>query len=229
MTSAVLAGSTGLVGSHILSHLLSHPSISSVHAYTRRDLPNPPSSTQLHPLQSTDISTWPSLFPSSPTPQLFISALGTTRAAAGGLDNQRKIDLDLNLSLARAAKKAGCTTYVLISSNSASSTSMSPYLRMKGELEDKVKELGFKYTVFLQPGLIMGERSESRPAEAVARGLAGWIRKVAPGFVEGWAQDKDTIARAAVRAGLECLEGKREEGVHVIGQAEIVKLGKEEK
>lgn len=98
---------------------------------------------------------------------------------------------------------------------------------MKGELEEAVKKLGFKHTVILRPGVIVGERQESRYAEAVARWVAGslgkWVGK------DKWAQDADVIARAAVRAGMECLEGKREEGVWIVDQAEIVKLGQEEK
>ncbi|KAF2743618.1 NAD dependent epimerase/dehydratase family protein-like protein [Sporormia fimetaria CBS 119925] len=224
MTTAVLAGSTGLVGSHILTHLLTSPNTSSVHAYTRRSLPT--ADPKAHALQSTDTSTWSSLFPQSA--QLFLSALGTTKASAGSVEKQRAIDLDLNYSLAQAAKSAGVDTYVLISSQGANSASSFAYPKMKGELEDKVKALGFKHCVILRPGLIVGDRQESRPAEAVARFLAGALRKVSPGMVEGFAQDADVIAKAAVRAGELCLQGKRDEGVWMLGQAEIVKLAKED-
>ncbi|PSN75551.1 NAD(P)-binding protein [Corynespora cassiicola Philippines] len=230
MSTAVLAGSTGLVGSQLLSQLLAHPSFTSVFAYARRDLPNPSSSPKLHPLTSTDSSTWPTLFPSAataPSPRFFFSALGTTRAAAGSVEAQRKIDLDLNLALATAAKAAGVETYVLISSVGASSTSRAPYTQMKGELEDKVKELGFKNTVILRPGVLLGDRQESRPAEAVIRGVAGVLRRVSPALTDGWAQDVGIIARAAIRAAGECGEGKRE-GVWELGQGEISRLGKEE-
>ena len=70
----------------------------------------------------------PSLFPRAPAPQLFISALGTTRAIAGSVEAQRAIDLDLNLSLARAAHDAGVDTYVLISSASARVTGLESVL-----------------------------------------------------------------------------------------------------
>jgi len=99
---------------------------------------------------------------------------------------------------------------------------------MKGELEDGVIGLGFKHCVILRPGLIGGTREESRPAEAVLRTAAKGMRWLAPSFVDMWSQDADAIARAAVRAGLECAEGKREEGVWVVAQPEIVKLGKKE-
>ncbi|KAF2713390.1 hypothetical protein K504DRAFT_461922 [Pleomassaria siparia CBS 279.74] len=227
MASAALAGSTGLVGGHILTQLLEHPSISAVHAYTRRELPNPTSSTKLHPLSSTDTATWASLFPRSPAPSVFFSGLGTTRAAAGSLENQRKIDYDLNLELAKTAKEAGVDTYVLISSASANGQSSMGYVKMKGELEDRVKELKFKHTVIVRPGLIVGERTESRFAEAVARSIAVGLGKLNAGLKDAWAQDADVIARAAVVAGLQCAEGKREEdGVWMLGQGDIISLGK---
>jgi uncharacterized protein YbjT (DUF2867 family) len=98
-------------------------------------------------------------------PKIFFSGLGTTKAAAGSIEAQRKIDYDLNLDLAKAAKESGVDTYVLISSGSANAQSNFAYVRMKGELEDAVKALGFKHTVILRPGLIVGGREDSRPAE----------------------------------------------------------------
>ncbi|ORY03730.1 NAD dependent epimerase/dehydratase family protein-like protein [Clohesyomyces aquaticus] len=226
MTTAALAGSTGLVGGLMLTELLANPAVASVYAYARRDIKNPTASTKLFPLTSTDSSTWPAMFPHSPAPKIFFSGLGTTRAAAGGLEAQRKIDVDLNYDLAKAAKEAGCETYVLISSASSSSTSMFPYTKMKGELEDKIKSLGFKHTVLMRPGLLVGAREESRAAEAVLKGVANFAGKLSPGLKNFWAQDSDVVARAAVVAGLQCMEGKKEEGVWVVSQSEIVRLGK---
>ncbi|KAF1953098.1 NAD dependent epimerase/dehydratase family protein-like protein [Byssothecium circinans] len=227
MATTVLVGSTGFVGAYMLSQLLAHPSYSAIYAYARRDLPNPTASTKLFPLQSPSTTEWPAQFPREANPRIFFSALGTTRSAAGGLENQRKIDLDLNYDLARAAKDAGVETYVLISTGGASSASRFPYPAMKGELEDKVKALGFKHCVILRPGLIMGQRQESRPLETVLRRFAGLAKKVSPALTNFWGQEAEIIARAAVKAGVVCLEGKREVGVWEVAQAEIVSLGEE--
>ena len=155
------------------------------------------------------------------------SGLGTTRAAAGSLEAQRKIDYDLNLDLAKAAKEAGVDIYVLISAGGASSKSSIAYSRMKGELEDAVMALGFPHTVILRPGLIVGDRNDSRPAEAIFRGFAKGLRSLTPALTNFWAQDADGIARAAINAGVQCMEGKKEAGVWEVGQGEIVTLGKE--
>lgn len=152
--------------------------------------------------------------------------MGTTRAAAGSVEGQRKIDYELNLELAKAAKGAGVDTYVLISTSGASSTSMMAYPRIKGELEEAIKALNFKHTVILRPGLIVGERNDSRPAEAIVRGIAKGLRSLTPALTNFWAQDATVIARAAINAGVQCVEGKKEAGVWELGQADIVALGK---
>ncbi|KAF8864826.1 hypothetical protein BDZ45DRAFT_669201 [Acephala macrosclerotiorum] len=224
MTSAAIVGSTGLVGSHILSTLLSLPSISAVHSISRRA----PSSIdpKLHPLVGTDTSQWPTqLSTIHPIPSILFSALGTTKGLAGSVEAQRKIDYDLNLALAEAGKSSGVKVYVLISTGGANAKSSIPYPKMKGELEDSVRGLGFETTVILRPGLLVGERSDTRMAEAVFRGLANVMGHV--GLKDFWAQDADVVAKAAIAAGLQALEGGKPK-VWEIGQAEIIKLGRTE-
>jgi uncharacterized protein YbjT (DUF2867 family) len=159
---------------------------------------------------------------------MFLSGIGTTRAAAGGLEKQRKIDYDLNFELARAAKDAGVQTYVLISSAGATSKGLVPYTKMKGELEDAVKALGFKHCVILKPGLLVGTRKESRPTEWLVQQVAKGAGAVGNGLKDFWAQDAEVVAKAAVSAGLSCVEGKREEGVWILEQKDVVRLGRTE-
>lgn len=98
---------------------------------------------------------------------------------------------------------------------------------MKGELEDAVKALEFKHTVFVRPGLIVGDRNDSRPLETALRTVAKGLRSLTPKLTDGWAQDASMIARAAVNAGVQCVEGKREAGVWNVEMRDIVALGKE--
>ncbi|KAF2663527.1 hypothetical protein BT63DRAFT_484255 [Microthyrium microscopicum] len=224
MATAVLAGSTGLVGSHILSTLAASSKLSTIKAYTRRALSN--TSTKVQPIESADTSTWAASFP--PSASIFFSGLGTTRAQAGGVANQRKIDVDLNIELAQAAANAGVETYVLISSTGANATSMMPYSKMKGELEEAVGKMGFKHVLILRPGFLLGDRGEKRIVEGWAQSVARMSGKI--GLMDSWAQEADVVARAAVNAGLQCFEGKRsgEEKVWLLAQSDIVRLGRTE-
>lgn len=224
--SAALVGGTGLVGSHILNTLLTHPHSPQTYALVRRSLPS--SSPNLSVIVNSDTGTWTdSLKSLSTPPSIFLSALGTSRAAAGSFAAQRAIDYDLNLSLARTAKESGVQTYVLISSAAVGLNSPFPYGKMKAELEDAVKKLEFPYTVILKPGLLVGTRQETRLAEGFVRGIAKGLGAISKGWLtEWWAQDVDIIARAAVRAGWECVDGKRDKGVWVLEQSDIVRIGK---
>lgn len=189
-----------------------------------------PSAKQRATVEAASSSWAGQLSRASPPPQIFLSALGTTRAAAGGLAGQRAIDLDLNVAMARAARDAGARVYVLVSSSGANAASMSGYLRMKGELEEAVGSMGFETAVILRPGLIMGARQESRPAEAALRFIAGALGRVNTRYLKDtWVQDADVIGRAAVAAGLAALDGKAPAGkVWDVGMGDIVRLGRTE-
>ncbi|TVY48933.1 Protein fmp52, mitochondrial [Lachnellula occidentalis] len=230
MTSTAVVGSTGLVvgftniplilalRAPIYYQPLALPSITNVYSLSRRV----PTTTdpKLHPLTDADNAQWsPKLTSISPPPSIFFSALGTTKAAAGSFENQRRIDYDLNLALATAAKSAGVKVYVLISGNSANPKSSFAYIKMKGELEEAVKELGFEHTV------LTGEPA----AEFVVRKIAGCMSLLGHWAVDFWAQDCNVIAKAAVSAGLKALEdGESVPKVWVLEQSEIVRLGRTE-
>jgi len=221
----LLPNTNATQGSHILSNLTASPQVHHIHAFARKSLTL---SEKIHPISSPDSKTWPSLYPTNKTvPSIFISALGTTRAQAGSFAAQKEIDYDLNLALAKSAKAAGTKTYVLISTASANHSSMMGYLKMKGELEEAVKDIGFERTVIVRPGLLVGSREDSRPPEAGLRMLANAMGAVSGGFLKDfWAQDAEVVARAAVSAALQAEQ--REEKVWVVGQSDVIRLGKTE-
>lgn len=236
--STGLVGATGMTGSHILSTLLSLPSttVSSVTTISRRAPKSSATSSSNSPSFITHIDSDSSKYSSyltDPTPpQILFSALATTRAAAGGFEKQYAIEHDLNISLAEAARTHPTSpthTYVLISATGGSLTSVFPYTRMKAEIERDILALDFPHTVIVRPGLIGGRREESRPAEAVLRWLADGLGAVSGGKLKDfWTQDAIVIARAAVRAGLKAQKGELPGKVTILGQSDIMELGRAE-
>ncbi|PWY65238.1 NAD(P)-binding protein [Aspergillus heteromorphus CBS 117.55] len=233
MANVALIGCTGMVGSHILTSLLANTSVARVDTISRRtpDAATTAPQEKLTTFVSEDTTKWSAQLSSlTPTPGIFFSAFGTTRAAAGGFENQYKIEHGLNVELARTAREAGTKVYVLISSAGADKNSSFGYPRMKAEIEEEAKALGFDTTIILRPGRIAGERQESRPAEAVVRFFAGWAGKIHSGLKDGWAQESDVIAKAAVNAGIKALNGDAPAGsekVWVLNGQDILKYGRE--
>jgi uncharacterized protein YbjT (DUF2867 family) len=232
MAKALLIGSTGLVGSYILSTLRtsSQSSFTSVEILARRPAPETTNATvAVSEFIEKDTTNWAGHITSlSPTPSVMFSSLATTRGQAGSFENQYKIEHDLNIELAKAAKEAGITTYVLISANGSNPKSMVGYVKMKGEIEEHVKELGFAHTIIVRPGLIIGKREDSRGFESVLQKVASAMGHVHSSLKDVWAQDAAVIAKAAVSAAIKAQNGEVKEKLWVLEQSDIVRLGLKE-
>lgn len=164
MTTAAVFGCTGAVGSQILATLLATDAFSSIKTISRRT-PNA-QSPKLQTLEESDISKWGGMISSlSPKPSVIFNAVGTTKAAAGGIQNQWKIDHDSCIENAKAAKEAGVKTYVFISSSGTRGilSAHLPYSKMKIGVEDAIKEIGFEHAIILRPGMILGREKPKAP------------------------------------------------------------------
>lgn len=185
MTTAAVFGCTGAVGSKILEALLSSEAFSSVKTVSRRAPTS--QSAKLEAVVETDSSKWGGLISSlSPKPSVVFNAVGTTRAAAGGIQNQWKIDHDLCIENAKAAKEAGVKTYVYISSAGTRGllSGYVPYSKMKVGVEDAIKALDFEHAIILRPGAILGERE--KPKNKMFEDLMGSLHKVSQGLQDAF-------------------------------------------
>jgi len=226
MTTAAVFGCTGAVGSQILAALLAADAFSSIRTVSRR-LPDA-LSPKLQALEEGDVSKWGGIISSlSPKPSVVFNAVGTTRAAAGGIQNQWKIDHDLCIENAKAAREAGVKTYVFISSGGTRGflSGFVPYSKMKVGVEDAIKELDFEHAIILRPGLILGRE---KPIFSLLENAVGSLSRLGQGVQDKLGQDRTTIGRAAVASARMAQEGKAPSKYWVVEAVDILKLGRDE-
>jgi len=172
MPSVALLGATGLVGRHCLDLLASDRSFERIVAIARRKFAEataPRVEAQIVDVEHLEQR--PDLF----RVDQVICALGTTIKAAGGSKSKfREIDLEIPLTAAKLALKEGARHYLLVSALGANAQSRIFYNRVKGELEDALRTLGYRSVTIVRPSLLLGDRAEFRLGEEVAKRLA-WI------------------------------------------------------
>ena len=163
MKTAIVLGSTGLVGRNLVK-ILSHCSeIDKVVAISRRHVDYSSSKVVNRVIDFENLNDYSDVLKGD----LLFSCLGTTLKQAGSVAAQRVVDLNYQLRVAQIAAKNDIGHYLLVSSSGANSNSKSAYFKMKGELEDAVKTLGFKRVSIFQPSLLLGERDHFRLGEVI--------------------------------------------------------------
>lgn len=107
------------------------------------------------------------------------SCLGTTLKQAGSEDNFRKVDFDYNINFAKACHEKGIERFYLLSAMGADSSSRFFYNRVKGELENALREIGFAQLAIFRPSLLLGKH-DNRPMEQFAQTAYKLLKPIIP-------------------------------------------------
>jgi len=172
--TAIVIGATGLVGSWLVQLLLKDDRFSAVKILARRSSGIKHSKLEEYIINFDDPVSWKHLVKGD----VLFSALGTTLKSAGGKDAQYKVDHTYQLTVAKAAAENNVPVYVLVSAAMANEHSRIFYTRMKGKLERDIRQLPFKNTHIIQPGMLMGDRIENRPLEKMGTPILQFLNKL---------------------------------------------------
>jgi len=172
--TAILAGATGLVGGECLRQLLASPRYGSVIVVTRRELDPGLRHDKLREVvvefaQLGDVK-------SQLRGDHVFCALGTTIRKAGSQQRFREVDYEYPLRLSQLALKSGARHFSVVSALGASRSSPFFYSRVKGEMEEGLRQVHWPSLAILRPSVIAGERAESRPLER----MSGHLLRLAP-------------------------------------------------
>jgi len=158
MKRALVFGSSGFVGSHLLGGLLNCSDYGQVTAVARKSL------NITHPRLKTVIGDYNSLAGLKSeigADEVFI-ALGTTKANSPKRDEYYQVDHEYPVLAAQIAKERGAKSVFLVTAVGANPNSRFFYVRTKGETERDVIALNFEHTHIFRPSMIIGNRKEKR-------------------------------------------------------------------
>ena len=153
---ALIIGATDATGKDLVTQLLADDTYSEVHCFVRKPLALTHPKLHAHVVNFETHEVWADLLHGD----VAFSCLGTTLAVAGTKEAQWGVDYDYQYAFAQQCKANGVPTFVLVSAAGAKAPSKLFYNRMKGQLEDAIKELEFPRLLIFQPSVLIRSNSD---------------------------------------------------------------------
>jgi uncharacterized protein YbjT (DUF2867 family) len=215
--TAIVFGATGLVGNLLLEEMETAKTYSTIRIFVRQT-----TGITLPGIEEivTDFSDREILAGQVRGDDLFI-CLGTTIKKAGSIANMEKIDRDLPVTVARIAHDNGTKRIAVVSSIGATPSSKNYYLRIKGEMEKGITEIGFERTVIVRPSMLLGDRKEKRAGEIVGKVMMKTVQPLLTGKMKKF---RAIHGRDVARAMMTLVRG--EPGSSIIESDELQRIAK---
>ena len=163
MKTALIFGSSGLIGSHLVKILTESNDYNKIKLFVRsvpeiNDLKIEIIKTDFNNLEShkEDIKGDDCFF-----------CIGTTKKNAPDKDEYKRIERNIPVEVAEIAKLNLVNSFLYVSSGFADPKNSGAYLKYKGEVEEELKKLNFSTLGIMRPSFLMGNRKENRVGEKI--------------------------------------------------------------
>ena len=214
--SALIVGASGLIGSELLNCLLNSQEYSKVIALVRKPLGIQQAKLEEHVIKFEELARHRNCFKVEDV----FCCLGTTIKKAGSQEAFKRVDVDYPLEMARLANDMQVEKFLIISSMGANPNSAVFYSRMKGLLEQKLTEIGFKSLHIFRPSLLLGDRKEFRMGEALSSVLTKGLSFIFKGPLKNY----KPITSRAVAEGMYRAAQNKTTGIHTYLSHEISEI-----
>jgi len=202
--TALVVGATGLVGKELLQILLDATEYGRLIAIVRRpiDIDYPKLKVAIcnfDKLEELDKECY--------NVDDVFCCLGTTIKKAKTQEAMHKIDVEYPTLIAKLAKENGAKHFLLVSSMNADSSSRIFYPRIKGQLEDDIKNIPYERISIFRPSILLGDRNENRFGEKLAIKIYRLIEFVARKPIPKLGIEVKTVAYGMYKAAqTDCLD-----------------------
>lgn len=170
---ALVIGATGATGKDLVNQLLNDKDFEEVDIFVRKPVTIQNDRLKVHVVNFEKPEEWKDMVKGD----VAFSCLGTTLKDAGSKEAQKKVDFDYQYEFAKAARENNVEDYILVSAYGANPASKIFYSKMKGELEEAVKQLHFTKITIFKPGMLERKDSE-RTGEVLGSRIIKFANKL---------------------------------------------------
>jgi uncharacterized protein YbjT (DUF2867 family) len=163
MKTALVFGSSGLVGGHLLNQLIKDTNYSKIKLFVRSE---PEISDPKVEIIKTDFNNLENHKDDIKGDDCFF-CIGTTKQNSPDKSEYRRVELEVPKQVAQIAKSNSVNSFVFVSSGYADPKSSGDYLKFKGEVEEELKRLNFPKLGIMRPSFLLGDRKEKRIGEKI--------------------------------------------------------------
>jgi uncharacterized protein YbjT (DUF2867 family) len=163
MKTALVFGSSGLVGGHLLSQLIENDDYNKLKIFVRSE---PEINDPKVEIIKTDFNNLENHKDDIKGDDCFF-CIGTTKQNSPDKSEYRRVELEVPKQVAQIAKSNSVNSFVFVSSGYADPKSSGDYLKFKGEVEEELKRLNFPKLGIMRPSFLLGDRKEKRVGEKI--------------------------------------------------------------
>ena len=163
MKTALLFGSSGLVGGHLFNQLIKDTNYSKIKLFVRSV---PEISDPKVEIINTDFNNLQNHKADVIGDDCFV-CIGTTKQSSPDKDEYRRVELDIPKEIAKIAKSNLVNSFIFVSALYANPKGLGDYVRFKGLVEEELKILNFPKLGIMRPSFLMGDRKEKRASEKI--------------------------------------------------------------
>ncbi len=163
MKTALIFGSSGLVGKNLLNQIINNSNYSKVKIFVRS---SPDISDRKIEIINTDFKDL-EIITNLITGDDCFFCIGTTKKNSPNKSEYRRVELDLPKKIAQISKSNNVKSFIFVSSGFADPKNSGDYLKFKGLVEEEIKSLNFEKIGILRPSFLLGNRKENRVGEKI--------------------------------------------------------------
>ena len=163
MKTALIFGSSGLVGKNLLSQVINNSNYSKIKIFVRS---SPDISDRKIEIINTDFKDL-EIIKNLITGDDCFFCIGTTKKNSPDKSEYRRVELDLPKKIAQISKSNNVKSFIFVSSGFADPKNSGDYLKFKGLVEEEIKSLNFEKIGILRPSFLLGNRKENRVGEKI--------------------------------------------------------------